>query len=206
MTDNTNSNTNNSLITGVNPTFFLYGVNYDNIATSYNSGKYSTLPPLKYVPNTTGYIAHTVERENKPIGFKIALSDGTVLTLLGREYRYGICSNCRTEYKGYVSWGIPDGMTRTSDSITFTVGGEFCSPECAYSFYKRNGKSKVKCTGDTADSETMLHLIMYLLWGTSVTEAPDVRLLIPYGTYTTLQYRVYLHMIPEYIQPVPITN
>lgn len=196
----------NSIVVGVTPTFLLRHVNYDTVNAAQTAGKYAEIPPLTYVPNTVAYVGYNILQEARPVGFSMKLGDGSTLIIQGREYRYNLCAHCRSDYRGYVGFGIPRSMTRNLETrtVTFVVEGEMCSPECAYSYYKGICKSRMIAESKYTDSETMLHLLVYLLWGCNATDAPDPRLLVPFGTHTPTAYRRHLHMIPEYVAPVSI--
>jgi hypothetical protein len=192
------------LITSVDPSFFLKKVNFDAISANYSAGKYNLVPTLTHVPNINNYIAHTIKKEDRPIGFRIDLPNLTVI-IQGKETRYNLCCNDRNDYKGFCGFGIPIAMHKTEVDkrkiISFITEGETCSPECSYSLYKKFGNTKVHLGGKYVDSESLLKLMAYLLFGIELTEAPDITLLIPYGNTTLPDYRKHLHMLSEYVEP-----
>jgi hypothetical protein len=195
----------NSLIKSVNPTFFLKKVNYDIIVTNYNSGKYFNIPTLTHKPNISAFIGKPLKIDNRPVGFEIVIKD-TIIIVKGKETRYNICANCKLDINGFCSIGIPINMSKTTtvmnqanyNLIHFETKGETCSTECSLSFYKRIGNHKMNLSGRYMDSETLLKLIHYLLFGEShLYEAADITTLIPYGSTSINDYRKKLHMIPE---------
>jgi hypothetical protein len=194
----------NQLIKSVNPSFFLKKVNYDTIITNYNEGKYANIPTLTYKPNISAFIGKPVKVDNRPVGFEIVIKD-TIIIVKGRETRYNMCANCRLDTNGFCSFGIPINMSKTTTIVNnfnynllqFETKGETCSDECSLSCYKRIGNHKMNLSGRYMDSETLLRLLHYLLFGEPLQEAADVTTIVPYGNVSINDFRKRLHMIPE---------
>lgn len=214
---------NKTLITSVNPSFFLKKLNYNNLINDYNSGKFNNIKPvLLYNKDIETNIVKLNKVIEKPIGFQVLLGN-TLVVIKGKSNRYGICANCRADYTGFCGIGIPYKFSKydqndtymDSDSksiknvLQFETEGETCSIECSFSYYKKNGGSKLIMNTRFMDSEQMLIMILFLLFNkTELKEAPDTTLLIPYGNTSITEYRKNLHMYSEYkeLQNIEISN
>jgi hypothetical protein len=204
----------NQLIKSVNPTFFLKKINYENVINSYNEGKFVNIPTLTHKPNISAFIGKPLKIDSKPIGFEITIGN-TIVIVKGRDTRYYICANCRLDINGFCGFGVPICMSKTTTVISnmnynliqFETKGETCSTECSFSFYKRMGNHKMNLSGRYMDSETLLRLLHYLLFGEScLQEAADITSLVPYGNVSINDYRKKLHMIPELSELKIINN
>lgn len=194
-----------TLIKSVNPTFFLKKTNFESIIQNYTIGKYSNTTQLTHKPNVQAFMGYVIKSENKPVGFQIQINNITII-VKGREFKYNLCCNCRSDTTGFCSFGVPHTFSRQTDEhkrivYKFDVDFETCSTECALSVYKNLGNHKTYLSGKYVDSETLLRLLHNLLFPNIVLEnAPETMQLIPYGSMNLSEYRKKLHMVPEFIQ------
>jgi hypothetical protein len=196
--------TDNNLITSITPTFFLKKVNFDTIITNYNNNKYSTLSALSHKPNTDSYIGTNIKLNDKTIGFQCVFNNN-LIRIHGKEKSYNVCMNCNQSITGYCSLGIPYKITSMeikNESYNYIydieIDGETCSIECTFSYLKRLGHKKMNLSSRYMDSEELLRIMQYLLFGEMKLKEANFLSLIPHGNESLNEWRKKLHMYTEY--------
>jgi hypothetical protein len=186
-------------ITGINPTFHLKKIKYDDIADKYTAGKYLSMPSIE---NTSKKCMGSLIYENgKIIGWKTVINSLTLIITFNHPLR-GLCAHCELETTAYniCSFGIPEKIEKSkingNDVINIRMDSETCSLECSAACIKKFGRVGISLSSKYMDANSMIRglFLLYFPGVSHFAEAPALTEFVKFGgKKTPAVFRSELH-------------
>lgn len=171
-----------STITGINPTFYLKKIRYDDIVQKYNSGQYHHMPTLE--TSTRKYFGTLIYDNSKIVGWKTIVGS-TTLIIRYNQALGGLCAQCEFETTNcnLCSFGIPIKIEKHDDTITIYMDSETCSLNCSALSVKKFGRVGMSLNPKYVDVNSMIRGLfnLYFPEATTFKEAPPLTDLVKYG-------------------------